>query len=1008
MPGLEARVRLPPARILSVAGEPQQWQAPTRPPVARYTVLSNGHYSTLINSDGGGGSFWQGIGINRWQPDVSTNVCGQWIYVRDLESDHLFTVTTDPCGERTDDRLASQGPQEAGFRCRHGHLVCRMRVAVAAQHDIEARRVSISNQSGKTRRIVVSSFAELSLAPPREFERHPAFARLFIESDCLPDEQMLVFRRRPRSSEEKPLYVAHMAIVAGDSGKAFGYETDRGRFIGRNGSIIAPAGLARGIDSLSGRTGAVVDPAMAAAVEIELEPYGHAEAVFLTGAGRSRRELLGALREYRAMGRIDWLFEQARMQTSQELHHLDLAPGAVETAMKLMSATLEPHPAWRRTDLRPREAIQGLLWSRGISGDWPIIAVTARASSRASIISDIIQAHTLMAGRQVRVDLVIIDEEAGGYEQPTRDRLYEISESIRARVQRVLTGPVIIVSGRDLSVQQRNAILAAAAVVLDADGPALADQLHPEAHRVLPALIPVRSEQEADRAAPSLERPENLQFDNSIGGFSADGREYVIHLEPGETTPAPWSNVLANPDFGTLVTEAGTSYTWAGNSSEYRLTPWPNDPVMDPSGEVIYLRDEETGRVWTPTPFPRPGEGAYQIRHGHGVTTFLHNGQGLIHRHTIHVDPYQPVKICTLELTNTCDWTRRITVTGYLEWVLGNRRGETGMHVESDLAMEARALLARNSFDRFAGQAHAFVATSLPIHGFTTDRTEFLGQGGDTRWPAAMWRIGLSGVLTTAADSCAALQCHLDIPAGETRRVSFVIGHGRDREHAVELARRFTDPDEAERSARQNRERWQALLGRVQVETPDRSLNLLLNAWLPYQAISSRLWGRTGYYQSSGGIGFRDQLQDAMAMIWLDPPMTRQQILVAAARQFREGDVLHWWHESPLRGVRTRCSDDLLWLPFVTARYVRATGDVGILGEEIAYLAGEPLAAEEAERYAEFEPLSQRGSLYEHCCRAIDRASTVGPHGLPIIGSGDWNDGFNRVSTTGRGESVWL
>lgn len=1007
-PGLEARMRLPSSRALTVAAEPQLWPVPARSPVARYTVLSNGHYSTLINSDGGGGSFWQGIGINRWQPDTTTNAWGQWIYIKNLDSGNLFTVTPDPCGERTAERLTTQGPHQAGFRCRHEQLVCRMRVAVAAQHDIEGRRVLISNQSNETRRLVISSFAELSMAPPREFERHPAFARLFVESDCLPEEQILVFRRRPRSSKEKPLYVAHMAIVADDSGIAFGYETDRGRFIGRNGSIVAPAGLSDGLDSLSGRTGAVVDPAMAAAVEIELGPYGRTEVVFLTGAGRSRRELLGALREYRSMGRIDWLFEQARMQTGQELHHLELAPGAVETAMKLMSAALTPHPAWRRTDLRPDGPIQALLWSRGISGDWPIIAVTVRASSGAKLVSDIIQAHTLMAGRQIRVDLVLIDEEAGGYEQTTRDRLHEISESIRARLNRVLTGPVIIVSGRDLSAEQRNGILAAASVVLEADGAGLAEQLQPEKHPVLPPLIPDRPGQEADSAAPSIERPRNLQFDNAIGGFSANGGEYVIHLEPGQTTPAPWSNVLANPDFGTLVTESGTSYTWAGNSSEYRLTPWPNDPVTDPSGEVIYLRDEETGRVWTPTPSPRPGQGAYQVRHGHGRTIFLHNGHGLIHRYSIHVDPEQPVKICTLELTNACNWTRRITVTSYLEWVLGNRRGETGIHIESDLAMESRALLARNTFDRFAGQAHAFVAASLPIHGFTTDRTEFLGQGGDIRWPHAMWRIGLSGILATGADCCAALQCHMDIPAGESRRVTFVIGHGRDREQALALADRFGDSDEAGRSRRRNRERWETLLGRVRVDTPDRSMNLLLNDWLPYQAISSRLWGRTGYYQSSGGIGFRDQLQDAMAMIWLDPSVTRRQILLAASRQFREGDVLHWWHESPLRGVRTRCSDDLLWLPYVTARYVRATGDTAILDQEIAYLAGEPLAAEEAEHYSEFEPLPSRASLYEHCCRAIDRGSTVGPHGLPIIGSGDWNDGFDRVSTSGRGESVWL
>jgi cyclic beta-1,2-glucan synthetase len=559
-----------------------------------------------------------------------------------------------------------------------------------------------------------------------------------------------------------------------------------------------------------------------------------------------------------------------------------------------------------------------------------------------------------------------------------------------------------------LSAEQYQGLVAAASVILEADGQPIQEQLRVRPAAQLPMLVATRQESSTQAYTPALEAIGELQFDNGYGGFSDDGREYIVHFGQGGDTPAPWCNVLANTNFGCLVTERGTSFTWAGNSSEYRLTPWPNDPVLDVPGDVLYLRDEETGTSWTPTPGPKPGQGGYRVHHGAGYSRFVHHGQGLVHDYRIHVDPDKPVQLCRLQLTNHCNWTRRLTVTRYVEWVLGNRRSEAAMHLECDVSMARQVLLARNRFDRFAGDRHAFLVSSLPMHGFTTDRTEFLGQGGHVRDPAALRRIGLSGHLQQGADPCAALQVHLDIPPGSTATVVFVLGHGETRAEALELAAELADEEAAEKSFSRLQAGWNELLDAVKVSTPEPSFDLLINRWLPYQAISARMNGRTGYYQSSGGFGYRDQLQDAMAMVWLNPAVTREQILRAASRQFVEGDVLHWWHENPLRGVRTRCSDDLLWLPLVTAWYVRSTNDVGVLDEQVSYLSGQVLAAEEAERYGEYAESERHGSLYEHCCRALDRASAVGPHGLPIIGNGDWNDGFNRISTTGRGESVWM
>lgn len=1009
-PELAIRSRLQPERTLAVAASPVEWKVvPGEGAAARYCLLSNGQFSTILDACGGGGSWWQGIAIDRWQPDMTTRRHGPRVYVAEPDEDRLLTIAAD-CAvrEEASEIQVIQAPHRIEFRRRQHALLCRLDVAIAGQHDVEARRLVINNESGSPRRLVIASFAELAMAPARDFERHPAFARLFVESECLPADHTLIFRRRPRSDEEKSLYVGHVLVPPPGADSRFGWETDRARFVGRGGSLRQPLGLSAGLDSLGGTTGAVINPSSTTALEVTIEPYGRLEIGLLTAAARERGELLGALEHYRSLGRINWLFEQARMQSALELHHLQMPPEEVAFAMQLMSAMLEPRPEWRHSGERTADALQSLLWSRGISGDWPIINGLIHEKGHLEQIERLVRAHTLVSGRQLRSDLLLIDETAGGYEQTGRDRLQELVESVRSRTQRLPCGQVTVIPGRELSADQRRALLATASVVLNLDRADLHGQLRSPQPIRLPPLVPSRSDHDADSAIPSLARPGDLLQDNGIGGFSPDGREYVIHLEPGEHTPAPWSNVLSNPGFGTLVTESGSSFTWAGNSSEYRLTAWPDDPVSDPSGEVIYLRDEETGRVWTPTPGPRPGPLACQVRHGLGYSRFIRHDSGLEQSLDIDVDARDAIKICRLELTNRCDWTRRITATCYLEWVLGNRRGDTALHLHCDFDSEHRALLATNPYDRFASGGHAFLASDLPMHGFTTDRREFLGQGGDIARPAALWRIGLSGSVVPGNDPCAALQVHLDIPPGQSRVAHFVIGHAQTREAALALAGQYTRPERCEHSQKQSRQRWQRLLSGVEIETPDKRFNLLYNHWLPYQAITSRLWGRTGYYQSSGGFGFRDQLQDVMAMTWLAPGEARAHILRAAARQFPEGDVLHWWHESPLRGVRTRCSDDLLWLPLVTAHYIEATGDRAIVDEPVAWLDGTPLAAAEAERYAEFGQSERHASLFEHCCRAIDRASIVGPHGLPVIGSGDWNDGLNRVSTTGRGESVWL
>ncbi|WGL17111.1 glucoamylase family protein [Microbulbifer bruguierae] len=994
----------------------ETWSAQPSRPYPQYNLLSNGHFSTVLAADGAGGSYWDNIALTRWQTDPTCHQWGRYCYVRDLDSGDLFSVGLAPCGGEAQRSAAYFSPQSVEYQQRKSELFCRLHVAVSSQHDVEARRLNIKNESDRERHLLLADFAEVVLAPERDDLRHPAFAKLFVESQYLPEEQVMIYRRRPRGSNEKPIYLAVSVLVQPGVRHRLAWETDRFRFLGRGGSATRPLAMTEGLSSFSGTTGPVLDPVIAAAQEVTIPPQSEIEVIYLTGASKSRRELLATLSAYRSRPKARWVFDLARMQSEQELRNLHITAGSMHWMMELLSAVLAPIAPLRapsRVLARSRH-IQPGLWSKGISGDNPILLVHIRNQLETDFAEPILQAHTYWCGRGIGVDLVIIDEESAGYEQQARDRLQEMITDVRGRTLRKLPGSVVMIPGQELPGDVRILLLAAARVILDSSAgsvqsqlqngfSALQTQLQP-----LPPFVPVAAADNTAPPTPELRRPDDLLFDNGLGGFSADGREYVLHLEPGQRPPAPWVNVIANPTFGCLVSEGGSCCTWAGNSGEHRLTAWNNDPVRDPSGEVLYLRDEETAEVWTPTPAPRPGNGAYQVRHGAGYSEYRHNSQGLEQYWRVFVDREAPVKIGRLTLTNTWDRPRRLTATYYVEWILGLVRANSWPHLVCEFEAESCALLARNAFVADAKPGVAFLTSSLPPHGVTMDRHEFIGNSTGLEAPEAMFRIGLSGRVQCGSDPCGAYQVHVDLAVGETQHIYFIIGEGVDRAQALELAKEFRIPGRAETAREEFEQFWEDFLGSVQVEVPDKATEILVNRWLPYQTLACRLWGRSGFYQSSGAFGFRDQLQDVQALLWTHPEWTREHILRAASRQFQEGDVLHWWHEKPLRGVRTRCSDDLLWLPFVTAQYIRTTGDYGILDEPVAYLSGAPLKKDEHERYAEFDISDESGSLYEHCCRTIERASSVGPHGLPIIGNGDWNDGFSRISTTGRGESVWM
>lgn len=633
-----------------------------------------------------------------------------------------------------------------------------------------------------------------------------------------------------------------------------------------------------------------------------------------------------------------------------------------------------------------------------------------------------LQAHDWWRQKGLKVDLVIWNEDHDVYRQQLHEQILALVNASSAGHHLDRPGGIFFRHVEHIPHEDRVLLQSVARVILSDRKGSLADQLEqafapyrPGRARLLPALLHGAGLRSAVPRAPGSARsdiePRGLQYYNGFGGFSADGREYVIAPMNGEPTPAPWCNVLANPRFGSVISDSGSSYTWSENAHSLRLTPWCNDPVTDESGEAIYLRDDDSGRAWSSTSgalSQRDGAQRPLVRHGFGYSVFEHDEDGIESALTVFVAIDAPVKFSRLRIRNCSGRPRRLSAFGYVEWVLGSLRAQSATHVITEIDRESGAILARNHYHPEFGALVAFFDSAEPKRSVTGDRAEFIGRLRSLRDPAALERTRLSGRVGAALDPCAAIHVDIALADGEDREIVFRLGAGSDLAETRELLRRYAAPAAVDEAFEAVDRHWTQTLAAVQVRTPEPSVDLLVNGWLAYQTLACRYWARSGYYQSGGAYGFRDQLQDAMALVHVDPSVLREHLLRSASRQFVQGDVQHWWHPPSGRGVCTRCSDDYLWLPLAISRYVDATGDSGVLDELVPFLEGPPVAPGE-ESYFDLPVISNRSaSLYQHGVQAIEHGLRFGEHGLPLIGGGDWNDGMNLVGIQGRGESVWL
>jgi cyclic beta-1,2-glucan synthetase len=978
----------------------------------RTHLLSNGRYAVMLTAAGSGYSRWRDLAVTRWREDVTCDVGGTSVFLRDVQSGEMWSAGYQPSGrepERYEVRFAEDRAEIV--RLDHG-ISTTLEVIVSPEDDAEIRRVSLSNVGAKPRDIEVTSYAEVVLATPAADAAHPAFSNLFVHTEIVPEVDTLLATRRARSTDEVPVWLAHVVSVDGDTIGPPQWETDREKFVGRGHGIRTPRALLEG-GTLSNTVGAVLDPIVSLRRRVRLSPGRTVRLAFSTLVSRSREEALGLADKYRDPTTFERAATLAWTHAQVQLRHLAVDPDEAHLFQSLASRIL-----YSDRTLRPAGDVLSRhtggppqLWTHGISGDVPIVLVRIDELEDVSIVRQLLRAHEYWRIKQLAVDLVILNERATSYVQDLQTLLETVVRTSQSALpgEQASRGSVFIVRGDRITARQHDVLQATARAVFSSRRGTLAEQIvRAQRSEATPVAGP-RRKSVTRRPPDASSPPPTREFANGIGGFAQEGREYVTILGPGQRSPAPWINVIANPAFGFQVSESGAGYAWSINSREHQLTAWSNDPVSDPPGEVIYVRDEETGELWGPTALPvREESGTYVARHGQGYSRFERVSHGVALELVQFVPLEDPIKISRLGLTNISDRPRRLAVTAYVEWALGVSRSAGAPFVVTELDGDTGAMLARNTWSADFGTRVAFADLGGAQTAWTGDRTEFLGRHGTADRPAALERRDrLSGRVGPGLDPCSALQTIVELAAGERAEVVFFLGDAPSREAATALIVRYraTDLDAVLRAVASY---WDDVLGTVQVTTPDRAMDLLLNRWLVYQTLACRLWARTAFYQAGGAYGFRDQLQDVMAVTVARPELTRQHVLRAAARQFAEGDVQHWWHPPAGRGVRTRISDDLLWLPYVVGHYLEVTDDVSVLDEIVPFLDGPLLSTGQTESY--FEPRLSRepGTLFEHCARAIDRSLVVGSHGLPLMGGGDWNDGMNRVGDGGKGESVWL
>ena len=986
-------------------------------------LLSNGHYTVSLRANGAGWSRCGAVTVGRWRDDLLRDTQGHFLYLDGLHSGpHSFpkplvSLTSHPA---PDPQARYESFFHADRLCFHTHwkrLQTQVTVWVSPEDDIEFRQVELCNLSDETLELELVSAWDATLAPAGADEAHPAFSGMFVRAQWQAQQRALVFERKPRVAKDPAVYAAHFLAQCDAPVVGLRVCTERAQWLGRNRDSTNPmAQLSQASpDNTDMPTG--LDPVSVLAVRIRLAPQGRVTLTFATAVASSSEALYAVLDKYQQAMHIQRASLMSATLAGIRMRALKFSNdqfAALQSVCTAMLGNITCLVTERRALPRhlPLNCDRRLLWRFGISGDRPILLVSVGVLEGAGLVRSLARAMRLWAWSGIALDLVVLNYEPNSYGMALQREINEIAERLAAdAVTSVTPTAMHLLRAQDLSAEDISTLQILTRLHIHADGRPLIHHLQDwialhdtdrQARQDLAHTTVLRSLTRAAQAPPVG------QFDQQTGAF-------VFSVTETLRPTRPWSNVLANPTLGCVLTESGAGFTWAGNSRLHQLTAWSNDPVSDPSGEWLLLQDSRSGATWSLTPngFGEPAQ-RYEITHGQGFTNIAHQRKNLAVSVTWCVDPQSAVKAIRIILTNTGDRAQHVRMLGLVEWIMGANRTDrmscstrmqpTGLADRSGLTL----LCSQRAQEGGFGGSTAFFSVSAvreaSLHAmqWTCDRREFFSASGVLELPTR-----LSERCGEGLDPCAALSIALELQVDTPLEVVFLLGHAPDLIAAAALSTASNGINALNRQ-RQTRVWWDALLGACTVRTPDPLLDVMTNRWLLYQTVSCRMWAKAGFYQAGGATGFRDQLQDAMALAWAAPNLLRQQIVLCASRQFAQGDVQHWWHDPTGAGVRTHFSDDLLWLPHALCHYLRASGDAGVLDQELAFLEGQAIAPGAEDAYFTPTQSSNMATVWEHAARTVDASLRVGAHGLPLMGSGDWNDGMNEVGRHGRGESVWL
>ncbi len=972
----------------------------------RTTILSNSEYSVVVSNTGTGSSTWKDLDITRNSLDTTDNNWGWFCFIKDIGNNQIWSSTFQPYLKKPEKYRTQFSHFKAEFERLDNGIETKSTVVVAMDSNVEIREISITNKNKFVKKLELTDYAEVVGLKHKADTSHPAFGKLSVESEYDSVRQSLAFKRKPRNLEEKELWIWHTVRGSGERITVTEYETDRNVFLGRGHTILN----ARAFDSSLGKNvGATLDPIMSLRTKITLKPNENLKLHFITGVSDSRTQAENTIDKFSDPGEVDRSFNLSEIHSQIELRHLGISSDEARLFQKLGSKIIYPDRYFRAPGeiIEKNTKSQSGLFPYGISGDLPIVLTKIHSSEGLILIKQLLLAHELLRMKRVYFDLVILNEQPSTYSGDLKEAIQSLIDTSLSRPLVDKLGGIHVRDSEYLSVTDKILFDTTARVILDSKLGALEDifELVPKsAYKQKIYELPFDSK----KMKPNKkDKPELNNSLNKWGGFNESGSEYLVNINAGESLPLPWSNVISNPTFGTLVTNGGLGYTWANNSQLNRLTTWSNDTVTEKPGEILYLK--ESTNWWSTTPLPTNIPCQYETSHGWGYSTYKGIANGIAHESTVWVDHEDPVKIILLKVKNNGKKTRTIKPIYFAELAMGDNRERNQFFIVTNKDAYTGALTARNSYSDTFPESITFLQVTSDFE-FSTDRSEFLGRGGSWTNPNYFSNPNskLSGSVGAGLDPAIIAETEIVLKPTEEKQIAFVLGQAGNYSEFSSLAKKYKQPNLIQKSFEISKEKYHQRLTKITINTPDKYLNTLSNGWLPYQVLSGRFWGRSSFYQSGGAFGFRDQLQDVLALLYSDPQIAREHILYCSEHQFIQGDVMHWWHPYTNRGVRTRMTDDFLWLVYAVQQYVSITSDTGILDEKTSFMDMTSLTEYENERYDEAVVTHEKATLYSHCIRALENGMKTGKHGLPLIGTGDWNDGLNNVGIEGKGESVWL